>query len=480
MEENCGKSHRNGRYAGRAAGEAKRRPAVWPLGACGAAAVPGAAPSPAASPAAQPRCHQYGYGRRDEGGSRRPRSAACGTETENSARSSAPAVRPGSSRRAPAAGEPRRGTWSTRRPQTTLIHRRGARRRSNGAPRPWARRRASARISERIARTAPRDPGRPSGADAEAGQPPRARGCQSRLVPRPPSRGAPRPPAAHPPCAGLAALLLRNGARFAQARPGPARRPRSAAARGGDGRAPNGRPAAGGRAASRLRPVRGCGCGCGRLPFPGESGWGRRGRLRALGAGCRPGWNKRRLCGVTLSLNVNALPGASDRGDPSWHGSGCGEGGKDTQRAAGPPAARCQTRSCGGAVCRDCSAFDNTFQAVPKGVRKSHETDEKSHVCQFTLPREETCKEKLFPIIVHPKDNAGGWKAVLHCRPPSQGAGRLMGIRPGASGGCGEHSRLCAALCSMPHSTGSVPMGQSCLPCRWALCSTAHSTVLMI
>lgn len=81
------------------------------------------------------------------------------------------------------------------------------------------------------------------------------------------------------------------------------------------------------------------GCGCGRLPFPGESGWGRRGRLRALGAGCRPGWNERRLRGVALSVNVNTLSGASDRGDPSWHSSGCGEG------REGHPT--CRLASCG-------------------------------------------------------------------------------------------------------------------------------------
>lgn len=184
---------------------------------------PGRPPAPAASPAAQPRCRQYGYGRRDE----------CGeTETENSTRSSAPAVRPGSCRRAPAAREPRRGTSTARRPQTTLIHGEGARVAVlTAAPRPWARRRASARISERVARAAPRDPGRPRRSRRRG----RAAAPRPRLSapPRPPlpSRGAPRPPAAHPPCAGLAAPLRRNGVRFAPARPGAA-----APQRGGAGR----------------------------------------------------------------------------------------------------------------------------------------------------------------------------------------------------------------------------------------------------
>lgn len=54
-------------------------------------------------------------------------------------------------------------------------------------------------------------------------------------------------------------------------------------------------------------------------------------------------------------------------------------------------------------VGRESSAFDTTFQAVPKGVGESHETDENFHVCRFASPRGETCKERLFRLLRIPK-----------------------------------------------------------------------------
>lgn len=143
--------------------------------------------SPAALPAAQPAAIStataaaMGAAR---GGLRFPNGV---TEMENSTQN-AQLRACGTARRRRQPGRAAAGLRAaTKRTQAALIHRRGAHVASVIAVlRPWARRSASARVSERIAPAQRADirNGR-RGADAEAGKPPRAHGCQRRAAPLP-------------------------------------------------------------------------------------------------------------------------------------------------------------------------------------------------------------------------------------------------------------------------------------------------------